>query len=89
MMEAYIIQPPYSRDTALSDKYFKEKLKLLDECGKDADIIVLPEYSDVPCATETLEQALYFHNKYIEILLSKCAETARRCAANVFVNALS
>ena len=88
-MKAYIIQPPYSRDTSLSDKYFSEKMKLLDECGEDADIIILPEYSDVPCATETLEQTLYYHNKYIDTLLTKCAEKAKRCGANVFVNALS
>lgn len=88
-MKAYIFQPPYSKDTALSDAYFNYKLKLLDECGEDADIIVLPEYSDVPCATANLEETLYYHKKYIDILLSQCAETAKRCAANVFVNALS
>jgi len=88
-MKAYIIQPPYSRDTALSDAYFDHKMNLLDECGNDADIIVLPEYSDVPCATATREETLFYHNKYIHTLLSKCAETARRCSANVFVNALS
>ena len=88
-MKAYIFQPPYSRDTAFSDEYFAYKLRLLEECGEDADIILLPEYSDVPCATATREETLYFHNKYIDTLLSKCAETARRCNANVFVNALS
>ena len=88
-MKAYIIQPPYSRDTGLSDAYFAYKLKLLEECKEDADILVLPEYSDVHCATATLEETLHYHNKYIDTLLSKCAETAKRCAANVFVNALS
>jgi predicted amidohydrolase len=88
-MKAYIMQPPYSRDTELSDTYFDYKLKLLDECGEDADIIVLPEYSDVPCVTATLEETLCYHNKYIDTLLSKCSETAKRCGANVFVNALS
>lgn len=88
-MKAYIIQPPYSNDLQFSDEYFDYKLKLLDDCDDSADIIVLPEYSDVPCATTTLEETLFYHNKYIDTLLEKCVETARRCGANVFVNALS
>ena len=88
-MKACIIQPPYSRDTAFSDEYFEYKINLLNECDDSVDIIVLPEYSDVPCATETLEETLYYHKKYINILLSKCVETAKRCNSLVFVNALS
>ena len=45
-MKAYIFQPPYSKDPLLADEHFCYKMKLLDECGEDADIIVLPEYSD-------------------------------------------
>lgn len=88
-MKACVMQPPYSRDTGFSDAYFAEKIKMLDQCDADMDIIVLPEYSDVPCATVTLEETLYFHNKYIHTLLEKCAETAKRCKAHLFVNALS
>ena len=88
-MKACIIQPPYSRDTSYSDEYFDYKLKLLDNCDDSVDIIVLPEYSDVPCATENLEETLFYHKKYIEVLLNKCIETAKRCNALVFVNALS
>lgn len=88
-MKACIIQPPYSRDTAYCDEYFEYKLNLLDECDEDIDIIVLPEYSDVPCATETLEETLFYHHKYIGRLLEKCIETAKRCKSLVFVNALS
>lgn len=87
-MKACIIQPPYSRDTSFSDEFFEYKLKKLDECTEDIDIIVLPEYSDVPCATSSREETLFYHNKYIDALLDKCAETARRCNAVVFVNAL-
>ena len=87
-MKACIIQPPYSRDVSFSDEYFDYKMKMLDECDNSLDIIVLPEYSDVPCATSTLEETLYYHDKYIDILLEKCKETAIRCSALVFVNAL-
>ncbi len=80
---------PYSRDVSFSDEYFQYKLNLLDECDESLDIIVLPEYSDVPCATSTLEETLFYHKKYINILLEKCVETAKRCNSLVFVNALS
>ena len=88
-MKACIIQPPYSRDVSLSDAYFDYKMNCLDQCDASADIIVLPEYSDVPCVTGTLEETLYYHRRYIDRLLEKCKETARRCGAMVFVNALS
>jgi len=88
-LKACIIQPPYSRDTSYCDEYFDYKLKCLNECDSTVDIIVLPEYSDVPCATETLEETLYYHDKYIDILLSECIATAKHCNAMVFVNALS
>lgn len=87
-MKACIIQPPYSMDTAFSDEYFEFKLKMLDECDDSIDIIVLPEYSDVPCATSTKEETFFWHKKYINTLLDKCIETAKRCNSLVFVNAL-
>lgn len=87
-MKACIIQPPYSNDTSFCDEYFDFKLKMLDSCDDSCDIIVLPEYSDVPCATATKEETFYYHHKYIDTLLTKCAETAKRCNSLVFVNAL-
>ena len=87
-MKACIIQPPYSRDVSYSDEYFDYKIKMLDSCDETIDIIVLPEYSDVPCATSTKDETLFYHKKYIDILLKKCIETAKRCNSLVFVNAL-
>lgn len=72
-MKACAIQPPYSRDASFSQEYFDYKMKLLDECDDSLDIIVLPEYSDVPCATKDREETLHYHKKYIDILLEKCA----------------
>ncbi len=88
-MKACIIQPPYSRDLALSDEYFDYKMNLLDECDDSIDIIVLPEYSDIPCATTSRDDSIEYHKKYIDRLLNKCIETAKRCCSLVFVNALS
>ncbi len=87
-MKACIIQPPYSRDTSHSDEFFKYKIDMLDKCDESIDIIVLPEYSDVPCDAPTLEETLFYHNRYIDVLLEKCVETAKRCNAIVCVNAL-
>lgn len=88
-MKACIIQPPYSRDTSVSDDLFAFKMQMLDQCDESADIIVLPECSDIPCATSTKEETFYYHFKYIDALLTKCCQTAQRCNAIVFVNALS
>ena len=87
-MKACVLQPPYSRDVSFSQEYFDYKIKMLDSCDESMDIIVLPEYSDVPCATKDREETLYYHKMYIDTLLSKCEETAKRCNALVFVNAL-
>ena len=61
-MKACIIQPPYSMDVSFSDEYFDYKINLLDECDDNIDIIILPEYSDVPCATKTRDQLIGFLN---------------------------
>ena len=87
-MRACIIQPPYSVDMRYSDEYFAYKLKMLDDCDSSIDIIVLPEYSDVPCATSNMEETVYYHDRYIQPLMDKCIETAKRCSSIVFVNAL-
>lgn len=88
-MKACIIQPPYSADLTCADELFDYKIKQLEECDSSVDIIVLPEYSDVPCAASTKQEVLFYHDKYIDKLLNKCRETAIRCNALVFVNALS
>ena len=88
-MKACIIQPPYSYDFEKADECFAYKMNLLQACDETVDIIVLPEYSDVPCVTSNWEETLAFHEQYIDVLLQTCRETALRCHALVFVNALS
>ena len=62
-MKACVIQPPYSLDLSLSDEYFAKKLEFLAQCDESLDLIVLPEYSDVPCAAMTREDNLMYHHK--------------------------
>lgn len=86
-MKACVLQPPYSMDAAKADDYFQKKLDLLEACDPSLDLIVLPEYSDVPCALSTREENLADSAKYQPILMAKVRETAIRCGALVFVNA--
>lgn len=88
-MKACVIQPPYSMDCSLSDKYFAMKMEYLAQCDESMDLIVLPEYSDVPCAAISREDNFAYHNKYIDELLTTASVTAKRCKSVLFVNALS
>lgn len=88
-MKACVIQPPYSRDASRAEDNFAYMMGLLGSCDESMDVIVLPEYADVPCATSNMEDTLAHHNKYIDALLDACAAAAKRCNAHVFVNGLS
>ena len=84
-MKARMIQPLYAMDEAGLERTFEWTLKELDKCDASLDIVVLPEFSDVPGKT-----ARFFEmaRKNGPILLQKCAETARRCSTLVFCGAV-
>ena len=88
-MKVSIIQPDYSMDSMNLEKCFYDMLEQIKKCDDSMDIIVLPEYSDIPCATTGRDDSIEYHKKYINPLLEKCIETAQRCNSLVFVNALS
>ena len=88
-MKVCIIQPAYSTDYSLSDRFFEEQLKLIDACDESMDLIVLPEACDIPCLAPTKEDGDRSSAKFNQILLDKVAKTAKRCHAMVFVNARS
>lgn len=86
-MKAYIIQPYYSFEQKDLEKCFYGMLDLLDTVGEDADLIVLPEYCDIPAACggkAAFHGAIGRFNKEIK---EKAAAAARRCHALVFFNA--
>ena len=85
-MKVYIIQPRYSMNYRDIDACFLEELQLLDACDESADIIVLPEYSDVLAPTNTDEEFICAMDKYTPIIDKKVKETASRCNAIVFAN---
>ena len=86
-MKACVIQPYYSIDHNDTDYCYQEMIRLLDQCDSSMDLIVLPEYSDIPSAQP---DKAHFHasiQKYNADILQKAKETAVRCNAIVFVNA--
>ncbi|MBE6611138.1 MAG: hypothetical protein E7632_01485, partial [Ruminococcaceae bacterium] len=87
-MKTCVIQPAYCLDFAKSDEYFAWELDALDKCDASMDIIVLPEYSNVPCLAKTKAEMEESYHKYSAKLLTKAAETAKRCGATVFVNCI-
>ena len=86
-MKIRVIQPRYSFDPAELDACRAELISEIDRCDESLDVIVLPEYSDVPADVHG-ESA--FHAAIEEFnskLLTLASDTAKRCSAIVFVNA--
>ena len=86
-MKINIIQPRYSFDGADLDSCFSDLLSLLDECDEEADVIVLPEYSDAPADVKGKAGFYDAFDKNNALLLEKACLTARRCKSLLFVNA--
>lgn len=85
-MKVSVIEPYYSMNSEDLDSCFYGMISLIDRCDESMDIIVLPEYCDIPANTENCRQ---FHEsicKYNEIIKNKVIETAKRCNAIVFAN---
>ena len=86
-MKINIIQPSYSFDEGDLQARFSDLLSLLDECDSDADIIVLPEYSDAPADVKGKAGFYSAFDECNATLLEKARKTAKRCNSLVFVNA--
>ena len=86
-MKVSVLQPRYSMNGADLDSCFSDLLSLLDECDDSLDLIVLPEYSDVPADVKGVFGFYDAVARNNEILLQKASETAKRCHAILFVNA--
>ena len=50
-MKVCVIQPYYSFDYNDLDKCYNEMMALVDKCDDSLDVIVLPEYCDIPVST--------------------------------------
>ena len=87
-MKACVIQPPYSFDYAQSDANYAWELQALAQCDASMDLIVLPEYANVPALSKTREQMEKSRVNYSETLFAAAAETAKRCDAVVFISGI-
>ena len=87
-MKARVIQPEFGMDRQALDKSFEWTLRALEKCNKSLDIVVLPEFSEVPGATPQPEDFLKIAREYGPTLLKACSETARRCSTLVFCGAI-
>lgn len=86
-MKTYIIQPYYTFNEADLQVCFDEMIAHLDTIGDDADIIVLPEYCDVPAACDGKEAFHTALKKYNAEIKARAIEAAKRCHSIVFFNA--
>ena len=87
-MKARVIQPLFAQDRPGLDKSFEWTLRELEKCDPSLDIVVLPEFSEVPGATPQPEDFLKIARQYGPVLLKACSETARRCSTLVFCGAI-
>ena len=85
-MKVCVIQPHYSFDARDVEACFEELIALLDMCDDSMDLIVLPEYSDAPADVQGKDGFYDAVARYGNRLLSRAAETAKRCAAICCVN---
>ena len=86
-MKVCVIQPFYSFNESDTEKCYREMIELLDKCDDSLDLIVLPEYSDVPANQSS---KVNFHRSIEERnadIISRACDAAKRCHAIVFVNA--
>ena len=87
-MKVCVVQPPYSFNEGDTENCIEKLLALMDECDNSLDLIVLPEYSDNLANQSSQDNFLKTVEKYNPIVLLKAAETAKRCNAMVFINAM-
>ena len=87
-MKVCIIQPKYEMDHAKTPDISAWILEMLDKCDDSMDLIVLPESSDAPCFPKDEAELLQSYEANNRRLIEKCADTAKRCGAHLFVNAL-
>ncbi len=86
-MKVCVIQPYYSFDGADTAACYEGMVKLLDECDSSLDLIVLPEYSDVPADQKGRADFHASIEKYNADIMERAISAAKRCNAIVFVNA--
>jgi predicted amidohydrolase/glycerophosphoryl diester phosphodiesterase len=87
-MKARVIQQLFCQDRPGLENSFEWTINELKKCDESLDIVVLPEFSEVPGKTTDREDFLNTARQYGPILLETCAQTAKRCSTLVFAGAI-
>ena len=85
-MKVSVIQPYYSFDEKDIDSCYEGMFDLLDQCDDSNDIIVLPEYCDIPAATKSAESFHASIEKRNKDVFERVRAAAIRCNSIVFAN---
>lgn len=85
-MKVRIIQPAYTFNAEDLQKNYDGMIALMDACNEPLDIIVMPEYCDIPAAQKGKTAYRASIEKYNKPFMDKAIEMARRCHAITFVN---
>ncbi len=85
-MKVRIIQPAYTFNTEDLQKNFDGMIALMEECNEPLDIIVMPEYCDIPAAQKGKKAYLASIERFNAPFMEKAIEMAKRCHSIVFVN---
>ena len=88
-MKVRVIQPPYSINADDIERCYQKMLALMDECNEPLDLIVLPEYCDIPAAQQGGPAYFAAFEKYTQSVLQSAVNMAKRCRALTFVNCAS
>ncbi|MBR1926672.1 MAG: hypothetical protein IJ840_02810 [Bacteroidales bacterium] len=87
-MKARVIQQPFALDPAGLEDCFRWTIDELLKCDESLDIIVLPEFSEVPGKTASGKEFIDVVRRLGPTLLETCEQTARKCHALVFAGAI-
>ena len=83
-----VIQPAYAFKFEDIEAVVQWEIAELAKCDESMDLIVLPEASDRQGRIGSPAELKAAVEKYNAPLLKACSDTARRCKATVFVNAI-
>lgn len=85
-MKVRIIQPAYTFNEGDLQKNFDGMVALMEECNEPLDLIVMPEYCDIPSAQKGKAGYRSAIEKYNATVMRKAVEMAKRCRSIVFIN---
>ena len=85
-MKVRIIQPAYTFQAEDIQKNYEGMISLMEECNEPLDVIVMPEYCDIPAAQKGKAAYRAAFATYNAPFMEKAKEMAKRCNAITFVN---